>query len=231
MSEREPSVTERFRKDLRLTCARASILDMSAPTGGKDRHWNADEFFAVGGRFFIVEFKSRKGSLRTEDRKASACTLCAGLESDIAARMMHDMAHFAAWGEKEREGHLLCNVGVYRSLVCNNKVLPSCFEMKNVHDDDQAFESAVGFVSRAIGQEIGLEAEDFGNYLRWLLKNSGGACEDSAQKLGLFGFSYNNEVEEMIFNKFDDFEVWAKKASIVANAKPLSTQFPKMKRK
>jgi len=57
MSGREDAVIELFRKQLRQACQRAFKLDMNAPLSGVDRHVNADEFFGVGGHFFLVEFK------------------------------------------------------------------------------------------------------------------------------------------------------------------------------
>ena len=120
MSGREDSVIERFRKDLRNECKTSGAVDMNAPANGGDRYLNADEFFAAGNRFFIVEFKSRKFDLKSEDRKPSACALCGRLAASAKAKELHDMAHFAAWAEKERKGNLKCFVGVYRLSITHN---------------------------------------------------------------------------------------------------------------
>jgi hypothetical protein len=164
MTGREDAVIERFRKQLRRACERAAKVDMNAPLSGADRHVNADEFFGIGGHFFLVEFKSSQSNLKDESRKPSACTLCGRLKESKDARALHDEGHFAAWGRKEYNGTLRTKIGVYRKLVCRTDVLPGCQHAVPPLDDWEAI-SGEDFLARAEHFDLGLDADNFKAYL------------------------------------------------------------------
>lgn len=215
MSGREDSVIECFRHDLRDECSAVDVPDMNAPANSGDRYYNADEFFAAGERFFIVEFKSQKYSLKAEDRKPSACRLCGRLANTALAREWHDMAHFAAWGQKLREGDLRCFVGIYRSLICRSNVLPACEHVETV-PDSATYESSVEFIRSIIQNEKGLPEPEFTRYLRWLIEDSGGGS--GGFPIELYAFSHVNRVKGRHFKNYESFADWAKNSTAVQNA-------------
>ncbi|WP_201446484.1 hypothetical protein [Burkholderia gladioli] len=191
---------------------------MNAPLSGADRYVNADEFFGVGGHFFLVEFKSSEGNLKDESRKASACTLCGRLNDSIDARLLHDVGHFAAWGRKEYNGPLQTRIGVYRKLVCRTDVLASCEHAVAPQDDWQAIPGDE-FLTRAEDSNLGLDAEKFKTYLRWLLDSPPGDGSPPDFPLVVFGFTYSEGIQDKRFSSYADFSHWA--AAAVQYAKKI----------
>lgn len=181
---------------------------MNAPLSGADRRLNADEFFGVGGHFFLVEFKSSKGNLKDESRKTSACTLCGRLNESIDARALHDVGHFAAWGRKEYNGPLQTKIGVYRKLVCRTDVLPGCEHAVTPQDDWQAI-SGDDFLAIAGHSDLGLDADNFKAYLRWLLNSPPDDESPPEFPLVVFGFTYSEGVQDTRFSSYADFSQWA----------------------
>lgn len=204
MTGREDSVIERFRKDLRTSCVKTGKVDMNAPVNGADRHFNADEFFAVDGRFFIVEFKSSKHNLKDEERKTPACVLCGRLSQSPNARALHDRGHFAAWGKKQPNSNLNVTFGIYRILVCSERTLPNCRHVKGVFTDEIVYESAK-LLDNITNQKAGLNAEEFKCYLKWLLNHN----KDEFFPHILFGYTYTEGVFDREFSSYDDFSKWA----------------------
>lgn len=221
MNGRENSVIESFRHSLRRECTKVNVVDMNAPANSGDRYWNADEFFAAGDRFFIVEFKSQKFSLKSEDRKPSACTLCGRLATNIQARIWHDMAHFAAWGHKRREGDLTCHIGVYRTLVCRHEVLPSC-EHVSLDCNAGSFEVSENFIQKTICGKKGLREPEFTRYLRWLIIDSNTGGGSSGFPIGIYAYSQKHGMNGRLFSQYDDFSWWASTATAVQNQTPIS---------
>lgn len=218
MAGRENSVIERFRKDLRTACQLAGKVDLNAPLNGADRHLNADEFFAVDGRFFIVEFKSSQHNLKDEERKDSACELCGGLSRSSAARKLHDRGHFASWGKKKTGGPLSIKIDIYRSLVCCKDVLPNCCHVQGITADNLAMGSDK-FLQDVISNQAGLGAEEFKHYLKWLFNLVGKDGSHSEFPLVLFGYTYTDGVFDKEFTTYEDFDIWA--AEAIAYAKTL----------
>lgn len=206
----EDSVIERFRKNLRSACQSMGQVDMNAPVNAADRKLNADEFFAVGEHFFLIEFKSAKHTLKSEAVKQSACTLCARLIESPSFKALHDQAHFVAWGVKQRLSNLRCEMGVYRSLVCCKEVLALCDAVKDLSSEGQHHE-AESYLKENI-QSIGLSAENFSRYLKWLLMKPSDAIKDDKIGLKLFGYSYTNGIEEQTFLTYNDLFSWAAQA-------------------
>ncbi|RYF04885.1 MAG: hypothetical protein EOO78_03010 [Oxalobacteraceae bacterium] len=193
---------------------------MNAPVNGKDRYWNADEFFAMGEQFFMVEFKSYKHSLKDENRKPSACHLCAKLAENGSAEKLHDMAHFAAWGEKPYGDDLLCNIGIYRLLICHPKALPLCEHVQSVVEVECG-ELSTDFIQRITASGVGLTEQKFTSYLRWLIEEAGEGG-GSGFPLGLYAFSTARGIRGREFKDYDAFSTWARNEPKIRNAKLLS---------
>lgn len=206
----EDSVIERFRKNLRSACHSMGLVDMNAPVNAADRKLNADEFFAFGEHFFLIEFKSAKHTLKSESSKPSACALCTRLGKSESYKDLHDKAHYVAWGVKEYLSNLRCEMGVYRSLVCCKEVLASCEAVKDLSSEGKHYE-AEGYLTTNI-QSIGLSAEDFSRYLNWLLQNSSDAIKKDKIGLKLFGYTYTNGIMEREFRTYNDLFSWAEQA-------------------
>ena len=219
---REDSVIEVFRQELREACEDFELDDMNAPVNGKDRYWNADEFFAIGELFFMVEFKSYKHSLKSENRKDSACNLCFQLSGNTSAQALHDKAHFAAWGEKPRYKDLCCSIGIYRLLLCNEKALSSCVHVQSI-PAVECGELSTDFIQRVAESEMGLTEGDFTSYLRWLIDDeNGGGGGSSGFPLGLYAFSNARRIKGHEFKDYEAFSAWAKHEPRVQNARRLT---------
>ncbi|HDR8968087.1 hypothetical protein KDX16_15020 [Burkholderia vietnamiensis] len=184
---------------------------MNAPTNGADRYVNADEFFGVGEHFFLVEFKSSKGSLKTEARKSSACKLCGRLNESTDARELHDAGHFASWGNKTYNGPLRTSIGVYRKLVCRSDVLTTCEHTTSTPGEWDAV-SGDDFLENLERADIGLDAERFKVYLRWLLESPPDSGSPPEFPLVLFGYTYSKGVLDQEFSSYADFSNWAAEA-------------------
>lgn len=209
MSGREDSVTERFRKVLRNACAETNRVDLNAPVNGSDRYLNADEFFGISESFFLVEFKSAKHSLKNESDKPSACALCGKLLNNSIMTALHDQAHFAAWGVKERESLLRCEIGIYRKLVCCQEVLPDCQAVKQLSSDGVHHE-ARDFLVQNI-DNLGVKAKDFARYLTWLFKNSSSQANTGKTPLIAYGYTYTQGIKEQNFSSYKDLFEWSAK--------------------
>ncbi|MFC5478676.1 hypothetical protein [Massilia suwonensis] len=225
MSGREDSVTEVFRHELRDECSAVDVDDMNAPASGTDRYWNADEFFGIGDRFFIVEFKSHKFGLKSEDRKPSACALCGRLASNSKARALHDKGHFAAWGVKPRDGDLTCFAGIYRLLVCRLEVLASCEHVEGTFDDENVVDSAINLIRSTLNAENGLDEQQFTAYIRWLIEGDKGGGS-AGFPIGIFAFSNARRVRGREFKNYEAFSEWAKNDPNVQNARSIKSNFP-----
>ncbi|MGR6499243.1 hypothetical protein IYR97_20015 [Pseudomonas fulva] len=191
---------------------------MNIPLSGADRVFNADNMFSSDGRFFLVEFKSSRGDLRSEDRKKSACVLCEGLFTYWEALDLHQQCHFAAWGKKRYNGGLDTFFGVYEDLVCRPETLPSCGAVRqnpphrHLEYDGPAEVSGEQLAIAVATGQSGLERHDFLRYLNWLLwarEETGSYEKTRAMPITLFGTSFAGGIKSREFANFQQLDAWA----------------------
>lgn len=206
----EHSVTEHFRKDLRRACSKKGKVDVNAPLNGSDRVFNADEFFAIGERFFLVEFKSGKYSLKTENNKDSACTLCRRLLSDPTMATLHDQGHFVAWSTLPKQ-KIECQIGIYRSLVCCKEVMRDCIHVQHLSSNGKYSEAHDYLVDNI--ESIGIVAEDFKTYVQWLMDNTDDQKKNDNLPLTLYTFSYTDGIDTLNFKTYSDLFDWSKRVN------------------
>lgn len=218
MSGREPSVSLTFHFELWQACVSHGAIDLNIPLSGADRVFNADNMFSSDGRFFLVEFKSSRGDLRSEDHKKSACVLCEGLFTYWEALDLHQQCHFAAWGKKRYNGGLDTFFGVYEDLVCRPETLPSCGAVRqnpahrHLEYDGPAEVSGEQLAIAVATGQSGLERHDFLRYLNWLLWARGetGSYEKTrAMPITLFGTSFAGGIKSREFANFQQLDAWA----------------------
>jgi len=174
--------------------------------------------FSSDGRFFLVEFKSSRGDLRSEDRKKSACVLCEGLFTYWEALDLHQQCHFAAWGKKRYNGGLDTFFGVYEDLVCRPETLPSCGAVRqnpphrHLEYDGPAEVSGEQLAIAVATGQSGLERHDFLRYLNWLLwarEETGSYEKTRAMPITLFGTSFAGGIKSREFANFQQLDAWA----------------------
>lgn len=237
MSGREPSVSLTFHFELWEACRSHGAIDMNIPLNGADRVFNADNMFSSNDRFFLVEFKSSRGDLRSEDHKKSACLLCEELFNSWEALELHQQCHFAEWGKKRYKEGLDTFFGVYEDLVCRPETLPTCSAVRVTPEhrqhafDDPAERSGEQLaIDVAIG-DSGLERHDFLRYLDWLLWTRGDAGvyeKTRALPITLFGTSFAGGIKSREFANFQQLEAWAEPfiAKYKASPTPSATADP-----
>ncbi|WP_122468994.1 hypothetical protein [Pseudomonas viridiflava] len=206
----EHSVTEHFRSDLRNACLEKSKVGVNAPLNGSDRVFNADEFFAIGERFFLVEFKSGKYSLKAENKKDSACTLCRRLLSDPTMVTLHDQSHFAAWSTAPKD-KIECQIGIYRSLVCCKEVMKDCIHVQHLSSSGKHSEAHAYLVDNI--EAIGIEAKDFKTYVQWLMNNTDEEKKNDNLPLTLYTFSYTAGIKTVNFKTYSDLFDWSERVN------------------
>ncbi|WP_448632246.1 MULTISPECIES: hypothetical protein [Pseudomonas fluorescens group] len=206
----EDSVIEHFRKVLRKACSDKQKVDVNAPLNGSDRYFNADEFFAIGERFFLVEFKSGKYSLKAENNKDSACTLCRRLLSEPTMLTLHDQGHFVAWSTRPKQ-KIECQIGIYRSLVCCKEVMRDCIPVQNLSSSGKHSEAHAYLVDNI--ETIGIDAKDFKTYLQWLMDNTEDQKKNDKLPLTLYTFTYTSDIDTVNFKTYSDLFDWSERVN------------------
>jgi hypothetical protein len=218
VSGRELSVVDVFQAELFQACLRNGAIDLKISLNGSDRVFNADTMFSSNEHFFLVEFKSSLGELKSEDRKPAACILCDGLFTYPNMLELHQQCHYAMWGKKQYNGNLGSVYGVYEDLICRPKTLPLCESVWQtpIHRDAELDEPKTWegkeLAVRAAQKTAGLDREKFLYYLEWLLwarTSDGGSTATGALPIMLFGTSLLGGVSGMPFKNFQSLEAWA----------------------
>lgn len=216
VSGRETSVSLTFHFELFQACLEAGAIDLNVPLNGADRVFNADYMFSSNDQFFLIEFKSSRGGLSSEDHKESACNLCHELYEEDVALQLHRHCHFAMWGHKAYRGGLDTFFGVYENLVCRPKILPSCEAVYSIPYKDGFVEHTGEELARAVAnKKCGLNQVQFVAYLQWLLWARKGDTKKRELPITLFGTSFAGGVKSREFKSFDQLELWA--APFMAN--------------
>lgn len=218
MPGREKSVTRAFEERLARACTSMRSLDISGSLEGSDREFNADNFFAIDGAFFLVEFKSAPGDFSAENTKRSACNLCGCLLQSQAGRALHARCHFACAGKKTQDA-LVPRLAVYQQLVCGRDRLPDCEHVKNL-ETDKTLMDCEPFFNEVTANVLGVSADEFKQYLKWLEKCPGKDGQARDLELTLYVFSRSGDLMGKPFNSFDDVFSWCR--SEIANAKDIN---------
>ena len=93
--------------------------------------------------------------------------------------------------------------------------------MATVHGNE-SFESSLDFIRLVLSSDKGLDAAKFTSYLKWLFNHADSKEASAGFPLGLYAYTYTEGVEEKTFDRYEDFEVWAKNSALVKNATTLS---------
>lgn len=218
MSGRELSVVDVFHGELFQACWRNNSVELKISLNGADRVFNADAMFSSNDRFFLIEFKSSLGDLKSEDRKPAACLLCEGLFKHPKILQVHQQCHYAMWGKKQYNGNLETKYGVYEDLVCRSQTLPLCEAVWHVPNHRESELDApkhwkgTDLAFDATQNKAGLGREEFLPYLEWLLwtrTSGGGSTGRGTLPIMLFGTSLLGDVNGQPFENFQSLEAWA----------------------
>ena len=172
MAGREDSLKAIFDTQFESACRHFGGMEVRMPLNGLDQFFNADTLFSTFDKFFIVEFKSYRSSLKAEREKPSACQICCGLPVSPEIIPLHDACHFAMWGNIGTS-LLQGSYDIYRKCVCHTSILPDCEGAANSMFLPDPNNSKV--LARLAGlNQAGLSADEFMIYLEWLLGNRGG---------------------------------------------------------
>lgn len=211
MAGREDSVKAEFDSLFIRACVYFNAIDIRAPLNGLDQFFNADTMFSTFDKFFIIEFKSYRSSLKAENEKPSACDICCGLLIDKHIIPLHDKCHFAMWGRMEGsklQGHY----DIYRLCVCNGNILPDCAgaHVWNLSPEPYHFKR----LASAAGQnQAGLNADDFITYLEWLLGSRGVGRPGSGDfNATIYATSSTHGIAGMPFKSREKLRDWSKGA-------------------
>jgi hypothetical protein len=224
---REGAVNNNLHLGLFERAETSNSIELYASTDGADQFLNADGLYALGERFFLIELKSYKSNLKDERSKPSACDLCCRLLDNEHIRDLHDKAHMAAWGIS-LAGKLKHRVGVYNDMVCNKATLPSCIRLQGI-DESEEHVSDDEFLDKVVSEKVGLQADDFIEYLKWLLSNSQAVKADSAHEkfpLSLYATSFSGSrlgLREYYFKSYDAFLEWGRKVVAIMGRQSQNT--------
>jgi len=137
-----------------------------APTDHQDVRLGADVLASDGRNFSLIEFKNEKRDAATEARKPRRKKLCRLLNgwSDI-----HASCHLIGWRLTEGAS-IEFPVRSYGACVC----IPQIIELPQA---DITFSSSISiqcdtvqeFAKALASQKVGVEFQDFRDYVRWLL--------------------------------------------------------------
>lgn len=211
----EPSVTAIFEHELRASCSRNGVDDLSLALNSGDRKLNADNMFTVCDRFFIVEMKSRIKNIQDESKKRAVYRLCEGLIAYPAIRRLHRQCHYILWGEEIMAAKRVeTRYSIYEDSVCRPSILPKSTVL--VEPSSITTSSGNSLADGAAAGTTGLTKPDFFHYLAWLLsdrKAPSPSFSPTAQlPIALIGNSAGRSVYGQIFNTYSDFDTWADEA-------------------
>lgn len=211
MAGREDSLKAIFGTQFESACRYFGGMDVIMPLNGLDQFLNADTLFSTFDKFFIVEFKSYRSSLKAENKKPSACQICCGLPVSPGIIPLHDACHFAMWGNMGPQ-LLYGNYDIYRRCVCHTSILPDC---------DGAAASMLSpipkhfkYLARSAGlNQAGLNADDFMVYLGWLLGNRGGSGGGRGDfNAAIYATSSTHAIDGIQFKSRDSLLKWSQGA-------------------
>ncbi|MDK9356504.1 hypothetical protein [Lelliottia wanjuensis] len=208
MAGREDSLKAIFDTQFISACRHYERIEIRAPLNGLDQFFNADTLFSTFDKFFIIEFKSYKSSLRAENRKPTACQICCGLQVSSAIIPLHDACHFAMWGNIGDQ--LLYGMyDIYRNCVCNTSILPQC--PGAAHFMLSPTPKNFNVLARLAGQNrAGLNSLEFQTYLEWLLGSRGGSGGGSGDfNAAIYATSSTHAVNGIPFKSREALHLWS----------------------
>lgn len=211
MAGREDSLKAIFDTQFESACRYFGGMEVRMPLNGQDQFFNADTLFSTFDKFFIVEFKSYRSSLKAEREKPSACQICCGLPVSPEIIPLHDACHFAMWGnlgESVLHGHY----DIYRKCVCHTSILPDCKGAADSMLLPDPNNSRV--LARLAGlNQAGLSADEFMIYLEWLLGNRGGSGGGRGDfNAAIYATSSTHAIDGIPFKSRDSLLRWSQGA-------------------
>lgn len=211
MAGREDSLKAIFDTQFISACGYYGGIEVRAPLNGLDQFFNADTLFSTFDKFFIVEFKSYKSSLRAENKKPTACQICCGLPVSPTIIPLHDACHFAMWGNIGNE-LLHGYYDIYRKCVCNTSILPNCTgAAQSMFSPSPTHFKAL---AKLAGQNrAGLNSLQFQIYLEWLLGARGGSGGGSGDfNAAIYATSSTHAINGISFKNRDALHRWSQGA-------------------
>lgn len=206
MAGREDSVKDIFDKKFRSACTHYTNPEIKFSLNGQDQFINADTMFSTFEKFFIIEFKSQKSSIKDEIKKTSACTLCCGLSQDDEMMVVHENCHFIMWGRKKDD--LYARFDVYAQAVCNPVTLPECEGAKVINGTAADIEYEI-LADQAGKNAAGVDITTFRNYLAWLFGDRKKQGEKGDFKATVYATSHDYALTGKAFDSIEDLYTWA----------------------
>ena len=207
---REQAVIKVFNNQLKQACLANGITDICVPFSGQDGKVNADEMFAMGDNFFLIEFKSYESSIEDENQKKRAHKLCRALLEQADIERLHRYCHYIMWGDDyvEQYNRFKIMYSVYQNRVCRASILTDSPQLgepnknQDGHGDTFALEASLGL--------IGVIHDDFIEYLRWLYSTREKEDKNFDGPVCLYATSSDESINGIGFNSLADFFSWAK---------------------
>lgn len=208
MAGREDGLKAIFDTQFISACRYYGRIEVRAPLNGLDAFFNADTLFSTFDRFFIVEFKSYKSSLRAENEKPTACQICCGLPISPGIIPLHDACHFAMWGNIG-DKLLYGKYDIYRKCVCHTSILPLCdgAAQSMFLPSPQHFDVLADLAGL---NQAGLNSDDFQIYLQWLLGARGGSGTGKGDfNAAIYATSSTHAINGISFKNRDSLHRWS----------------------
>lgn len=223
---REPAVIKVFNNQLTRACTANGMTDICVPFSGQDSKVNADELFAMGEYFFLIEFKSDERSIEDENKKKRAHNLCRALLEQTDIERIHRDCHYIMWGDEcpEQRNRLKTKYAVYQSRVCRASILTDSPQLgepnkdKDGDGDTLAIQASLGLV--------GVIRDEFIEYVRWLYSTRDKADKNFDGPVCLYTTSSNESFDGIGFSSLNDFFSWAK-SYLPNRPRPSGTRGPK----
>lgn len=204
---REPSVTTRFTNQFKRACKKNGLTDITFELAGQDNRANADAIFNTLDNFLLIEFKSSEEKIKTEKEKKRVYTLCHMLLSNKIMVNFHRKCHFIMWGISQ-DNKLQTKYTVYQDSVCRESILTESTLLGEPQKPTVLEgEDLANQISQSI---VGLNLEDFLNYLKWLFSSNRSSHEKYNGPISLIATSSSEYIDGLEFDSFDNFEIWAK---------------------
>lgn len=149
---------------LREILGERAIYTVGNFSGSQDRKFS-DFFAGTDSRNILVEFKEKKEEHKNEQLKPLRHKLCLALDEDISK--LSRKCHFIGWN-KELLGTKI-ELNAYIDLVCRLWGLDDYLITPNDYDHE-------GFVKDFIGGQLGVDHNEFVNYIGHLNRLAGGGA-------------------------------------------------------
>ena len=164
----------------------------SSSLDGQDTLLNADYIFTNSTKFVLSEFKYQEQDIKSEHNKQRSTLLCLKLLADNLNKQRHNKCHFIAWSDMTYDDcQILLNQ--YNNEVC----------ISNIKDRICIEDFSEDFYEN----KIGLEFDEFNEYIKWLL-DSPNLPNDGTNIELIINDSEKKQFKMETFNTLEKLKNW-----------------------